>query len=45
VGHEPDPEVVQRLLGQVRFLPGQAQGVVPQEIELELLQGLFVGEV
>jgi len=45
VGHEPDPEVVQGLPGQVRFLPGQPQGVVPQEIELQLLQGLFVGEV
>ena len=43
--HQANSEVVQRLLGQVGLLHIQPQGVVPQQVELHLLQGFLVGEV
>ena len=45
VAHQANSEVVQRLLGQVGLLHIQPQGVVPQQVELQLLQGFLVGEV
>ena len=45
VPHQPHPEVVQRLLGKVRLIHLQPQGVMPQQIELQLLQSLHVGQV
>lgn len=43
--HKPGTEVVQRLLRQVRFLRRQPQRMVPQEVELQLLQRILVGQV
>jgi hypothetical protein len=42
---QPDPEVVQRLLAQMRILRHQAQRMMPQQVPFHLLQDLLVREI
>ena len=43
--HQTHPEVVERLLWQMALLHAQTKGMVPLQIELQLFQGLLVGQV
>ena len=45
MGHHPGTKIVQCLLRQMRLLRLQTQGMVPQQVELQALQRLRVGQI
>ena len=42
--HEMGSKVVQRLLTKVSLFRRQPQSVVPQQVELQMLKRLFIGQ-